>query len=137
MREMAPIGEMAPGCEKRSKKEIVNCIFAPPSERWHRVRSQRCKSKSECYRTGSTTRECCCIQLECDGVAPSPSCWPGPFDCEAWLWVLAFLGAFVVVICCQQLVDGFSCCQRVRSRSRSRSISSSSSSSSSNTATGL
>ena len=38
---MAPIGEMAPGCGKRSKKEIFNCIFAPPSERWHRVRSQR------------------------------------------------------------------------------------------------
>jgi len=54
MREMAPIGEMAPGCGKRSKKEIFNCIFAPPSERWHRVRSQRCKSKSECYRTGPT-----------------------------------------------------------------------------------
>ena len=111
MREMAPIGEMAPGCEKRSKKEIVNCIFAPPSERWHRVRSQRCKSKSECYRTGPTPRECCCLQFERHGVAPSPSCWPGPFDCEAWLWVLAFLGAFVVVICCQNLVHGFSCCQ--------------------------
>ena len=54
MREMAPIGEMAPGCGTRSKKEILNCIFAPPSERWHRVRSQRCKSKSECYRTGPT-----------------------------------------------------------------------------------
>ena len=82
-------------------------------------------------------RECCCLQFERDGVASSPFCWPGPFDCEAWLWVLAFLGALVVVICCQQLVDGFSCCQRVRSRSRSRSSSSSSSSSSSNTATGL
>ena len=34
---MAPIGEMAPGCGKRSKNEIFNCIFAPPSERWHRV----------------------------------------------------------------------------------------------------
>ena len=57
MREMAPIGEMAPGYGKRSKKEILrvfNCIFAPPSERWHRVRSQRCQSKSECYRTGPT-----------------------------------------------------------------------------------
>ena len=53
MREMAPIGEMAhQGAEKRSKKEIFGCIFAPPSERWHRVRSQRCKSKSECYRPG-------------------------------------------------------------------------------------
>ena len=143
MREMAPIGgmapirEMAPGCGKRSKKEIFNCCFAPPSERWRRVRSQRCKSKSECYRTGPTPRECCYLQLERDGVAPSPSCLPGPFDCEAWLWVLAFLGAFVVVICCQQLVDGFSCCQGVRSRTRSRSSSRSSSSSSSNTATGL
>ena len=45
---MAPIGEMAPGCGKRRKKEIFNCIFAPSSERWHRVLSQRCKSKSEC-----------------------------------------------------------------------------------------
>ena len=35
MREMAPIGEMAPGCGKRSKKEVFNCISAPPSERWH------------------------------------------------------------------------------------------------------
>ena len=42
MREMAPIDKMAPGCGKRSKKEIINCIFAPPSERWHRVRSQLC-----------------------------------------------------------------------------------------------
>ena len=39
MREMAPIGEMAPGYGKRSKQGIFNCIFAPPSERWHRVRS--------------------------------------------------------------------------------------------------
>ena len=36
--EIAPIGEMAPGCGKRSKKETFNCIFTPPSERWHRVR---------------------------------------------------------------------------------------------------
>ena len=113
--EMAPVGEMAPGCGKRSTKEIFNYIFAPPSERWHRVRSQRCKSKSECYRTGPTPRECCCLQFERDGVARSPSCWPGPFHCEAWLWALAFLGAFMVVICCQQLVDGLSCCQSVRS----------------------
>ena len=58
MREMAPIGEMvpiqemAPGWGKRSKKGIFNCIFAPPSERRHRVRSQRCKSKSRCYAPG-------------------------------------------------------------------------------------
>ena len=97
MREMAPIGgmapirEMAPGCGKRSKKEIFNCCFAPPSERWRRVRSQRCKSKSECYRTGPTPGECCCLRFERDGVAPSPSCWPGPFDCKACLGYLRFL----------------------------------------------
>ena len=52
MREMAPIGEMAPGCAKKYKKEIFKTPFAPgaisrmitvftnsaphPSERWHR-----------------------------------------------------------------------------------------------------
>ena len=38
--------------KKQEKKyQVCYCIFAPPSERWHRVRSQRCKSKSVCYRT--------------------------------------------------------------------------------------
>jgi len=29
MREMAPIGEMAPGCAKRCKKEVFKNPFAP------------------------------------------------------------------------------------------------------------
>ena len=28
---LAPIGVMAPGCDKKHKKKTFNCIFAPPS----------------------------------------------------------------------------------------------------------
>ena len=56
-------------------------------------------------RSGADPCECCCLQFERGGVAPSPSCLSGPFDCEAWLWVLAFLGAFVV-ICCHWSLEG-------------------------------
>ena len=45
MREMAPIREMAPGCGKRSKKEVFNCISAPPWERWHQGAETKSRNK--------------------------------------------------------------------------------------------
>lgn len=75
------------------------------------------------------------LQFERVGVAASPSYCRRPVDCEARLWVLAFVGAFLAVICYQQLIDALSFYQRVRSRNFSRS--SSTSRSSSSTTTGL